>query len=99
MRRREERGDPMIGDVAGFRRLLAMARARSGAGDRAEATRLWKQVVAANQVHGSNWASLAAARFEAADYHGAAEAYRKVLDSGCGRRSGSTRRSPVTCRT
>jgi tetratricopeptide (TPR) repeat protein len=72
----------MSSDVASFRRTLAMARASSGAGDWARATRLWEQVVAANSVNGSYWEGLAAARFELPDYRAAIEAYLRVLDLG-----------------
>ncbi len=72
----------MVNEVVSFRRSLALAQVRSGAGDWAEAAQLWEQVVAVNPVNGSYWASLAAARFAAADYLSAADAYRRVLDLG-----------------
>jgi tetratricopeptide (TPR) repeat protein len=72
----------MTSDIARFQRALAEAQARSGVCDWAAAARLWAQVVAVNPVNGSYWASLAAARFELADYPAAIEAYRRVLDLG-----------------
>ncbi len=72
----------MVNELVSFQRMLALAQVRSGAGDWAEAALLWEQVVAANPVNGSYWASLAAARFAAADYRAAADAYRRVLDLG-----------------
>jgi len=72
----------MVAVVAGFHRDLAEAQARSGAGEWAEAARLWRRVVAANPVNGSYWAGLAAARFESGEYRPAIDAYRQVLKLG-----------------
>lgn len=89
----------MVNELSRFQRALALAQARSGAGDWAGAAQLWEQVVAANPVNGDYWASLAAARFAAADYLAAADAYRRVLDLGVRPAARNTRCSPATCPT
>ena len=63
-------------------RILARAEDCSGAGDWAEAARLWEQVVTSNPVNGNFWARLAAAHFESKDYAAAAAAYEKAWELG-----------------
>lgn len=72
----------MINNGVPYLRVLARAEDGSGAGDWAEAARLWVQVVTNNPVNGNYWARLAEARFENKDYAAAAVAYEKARDLG-----------------
>lgn len=63
-------------------RAVALAYAQAGAGQWAQATRLWEQVVAANPVNGTYWGRLAQARFALQDYAGALAACEKVQALG-----------------
>jgi tetratricopeptide (TPR) repeat protein len=61
--------------------LNTLARAERAATVEAwdEAATLWARIVAANPVEGRNWTRLAEARYRAADYRGAAEAFEQAL--------------------
>jgi hypothetical protein len=65
-----------------FMGIVARARARTGEKDWAAAAELWTTVTTANPVNGDYWARLGEARFGAADYAGAREAYEEVLRLG-----------------
>jgi hypothetical protein len=63
-------------------RAVALANTQSGAGQWAEAARLWEQAVQVNPVNGTYWSRLAQARFALQDYAGALAASEKVKALG-----------------
>ena len=69
-------------ETTAYVRLRALAEAKSGRAEWAEAAALWERVAEANPVDVLVWARLAEARRESGDDRGAIDAYRRVIELG-----------------
>jgi tetratricopeptide (TPR) repeat protein len=69
-------------DVPEYLRLLARAESLTGAGQWADAARLWQRVAEMNPVNGNHQDRLAQAYFESGDYAAALAAYEKAAEHG-----------------
>lgn len=68
-----------------FAETLALAEAKMGAQQWAEAAALWEQIVKANPVNGDFWERLGTAHYNSKDYRKSIPAFEKQIELGGGR--------------